>query len=62
MCMVGTELSTHPSFHLIFSTFEVHTIIINNIVILRSLFMKKPIYLQPSVFPIYFAVGNLPCE
>lgn len=56
----GAEKFIHPLSHLILSTFEVHPIIIINIVILRSLTVNKPVYLKPHVFPIYLAVGTFP--
>ena len=52
MCLVETECSTHPSFHFVFSTFEVHLIIIIIIVILRKLALKKPLSLS-SLSPVF---------
>ena len=51
----GADCFTHPLSHLILSASEVHAIIITNIVILRTLAVKKSVYLK------LFSMKSLNC-
>lgn len=61
LCAWGAEGLVHSLSYLILPTFEVHIIIIFNIVILRNFAVKEAIYLKLCFLDL-FNHGNLPCE